>query len=183
MKPVRTHAMPKTIDALRSFCLQKGMPLEQMRFFIGEDCREPSAFGVYRDDDGQFIVYKNKSKGARAVRYRGRSERRAVAEIMLKLGNEIALRRAALFPNAPKTYTRAQSAGWLAGRGTLTLLKHLFWYGGIFTQYTTLIYLTRIEDNTGPNSEDAPAPIPVENWRAADWKDWDTSLTEWSWDW
>ena len=85
---------PKTIYELRTFCAQKNMPLEQMRFFIGEDFREPKAFGIYQDDDGQFVVYKNKADGSRAIRYRGPDEAHAVNEIYLKLKSEIELRRA-----------------------------------------------------------------------------------------
>ena len=37
-------------------------------FFIGEDCREPKAYGIFQTDDGDFVVYKNKADGVRAVR-------------------------------------------------------------------------------------------------------------------
>lgn len=85
--------LPKTIDGLKEFCAAHGLPLEQMRFFIGEDRKEPKAFGIFRNSDGQFTVYKNKADGSRAVRYQGYDEAYAVNEIVQKMKSEIALRR------------------------------------------------------------------------------------------
>ena len=85
--------LPKTIEELKEFCAAHGLPLEQMRFFIGEDCREPKAFGIFRNEDGRFTVYKNKADGSRAVRYHGYDEAYAVNEIVQKMKSEIALRR------------------------------------------------------------------------------------------
>lgn len=83
----RTVFLPKTIEELKEYCAERGMPLLRMRFFVGEDYREPKAFGIYRDGD-DFIVYKNKSDGSRAVRYRGPDEAHAVNELFLKLLDE-----------------------------------------------------------------------------------------------
>ncbi len=79
--------LPRTIAELKEYCAERGMPLLRMRFFIGEDYRRPRAFGIYRDGD-EVIVYKNKSDGSRAVRYRGPDEERAVGEIFAKLLEE-----------------------------------------------------------------------------------------------
>ena len=79
--------LPKTIDELKEYCAERGMPLLRMRFFIGEDYREPKAFGIYRDGD-EVIVYKNKADGSRAIRYRGSDEAHAVDEIFAKLLEE-----------------------------------------------------------------------------------------------
>ena len=78
---------PATIEQLQAFCDHHGMPLRQMRFFVGEDCREARAFGIYREGD-QYIVYKNKSDGSRAVRYHGPDEAYAVGELYAKLLDE-----------------------------------------------------------------------------------------------
>ena len=86
-------SVPKTIEELKAFCQSKNMPLEKMRFFIGVDYREPKAFGIYKDENGHFIVYKNKADGSRAVRYDGPDEAYAVNEIFQKLKSEVALRR------------------------------------------------------------------------------------------
>ena len=85
--------VPKTIEELKAFCRSKNMPLERMRFFIGEDYREPKAFGIYKDENDHFVVYKNKADGSRAVRYEGPDEAYAVNELYQKLKSEVALRR------------------------------------------------------------------------------------------
>ena len=79
--------LPKTIDELKEYCAERGMPLLRMRFFIGEDYRNPKAFGIYKDGN-DFIVYKNKANGQRAIRYRGPSEAFAVNELFMKLLDE-----------------------------------------------------------------------------------------------
>lgn len=79
---------PKTIDELTAFCERHELPLAKMRFFIGLDYPGAKAFGIYRDDDGNFVVYKNKADGSRAVRYRGPDEAYAVNEIFQKLKEE-----------------------------------------------------------------------------------------------
>ena len=79
--------LPKTINELKEYCAERGMPLLKMRFFIGEDYRQPKAFGIYRDGDN-YIVYKNKANGERAVRYSGPDETHAVSELFMKLLDE-----------------------------------------------------------------------------------------------
>ena len=79
--------LPKTIEELKEYCAERGMPLLRMRFFIGEDYRKPKAFGIYRDGE-KFIVYKNKANGQRAIRYQGPDEAFAVNELFLKLLEE-----------------------------------------------------------------------------------------------
>jgi len=78
---------PKTIEELKEYCAERGMPLLRMRFFIGEDYRKPKAFGIYKDGR-DFIVYKNKANGQRAIRYQGPNETHAVNELFLKLLDE-----------------------------------------------------------------------------------------------
>ena len=62
--------------------------MRQQRFFIGINYKKPKAFGIYQDGD-QFIVYKNKANGERAIRYQGTDETYAVNELYLKLKSEI----------------------------------------------------------------------------------------------
>lgn len=83
----RTVFLPRTIEELKEYCAERGMPLLRMRFFIGEDFREAKAFGIFREGD-EFVVYKNKADGSRAVRYRGPDEAHAVQEIFTKLLDE-----------------------------------------------------------------------------------------------
>ena len=82
---------PSTIEELKEYCAERNMPLLRMRFFIGEDHREPKAYGIYKDGN-DFIVYKNKSDGQRAIRYQGPDEAHAVNELYLKLMAECRLR-------------------------------------------------------------------------------------------
>ncbi len=86
--------IPKTIEELKAFALKKKLPLEQMRFFLGVDMREPRAFGIYKDEDENFIVYKNKSNGERIVRYRGKDEAYAVNELYQKMRTEVVEQKA-----------------------------------------------------------------------------------------
>lgn len=79
--------LPKTIEELKEYCAERGMPLLRMRFFIGENFKEPKAFGIYKDGDN-YVVYKNKADGSRAIRYDGPDEAYAVNELFQKLLSE-----------------------------------------------------------------------------------------------
>lgn len=82
---------PETIEELQEWYRQHNLPPEEVtRFFIGKDYREPKAFGIYRTDDGDFVVYKNKADGERAIRYQGSDEGYAVNELYQRLKAEIA---------------------------------------------------------------------------------------------
>ena len=78
---------PRTIEQLQDFCAYNEMPLEKMRFFVGEDYKEARAFGICREDR-RFVVYKNRSDGSRVVRYDGPDEAYAVGELYDKLLDE-----------------------------------------------------------------------------------------------
>ncbi|MCQ2519140.1 MAG: zinc ribbon domain-containing protein [Lachnospiraceae bacterium] len=83
------NGTPKTIAELQNWYRAMNLPPENVtRFFIGKNINEPRAFGIY-EQEGEFIVYKNKDDGSRAVRYRGRDEAYAVNELYLKLKAEI----------------------------------------------------------------------------------------------
>lgn len=85
---------PKTIEELKEWYVNRHLPPEEVtRFFIGKDVREPRAFGIYQDETGDFVVYKNKSDGQRAVRYQGSDEAYAVNELYQRLRIEIADRK------------------------------------------------------------------------------------------
>lgn len=104
--------VPKTIEELKKFCAEKKLPLEKMRFFIGVDFKEPKAFGIYKDENGNFVVYKNKADGSRAVRYKGSDEAYAVNEIYQKMKSEIQLRKK---PKQPDNYTKKKKKADTAG--------------------------------------------------------------------
>ena len=80
---------PKTISDLHEWYHAHNLPpYETTRFFIGVDYKKPKAYGIYQDGEN-FIVYKNKTDGQRAVRYEGPDEAYAVNELYLKLKAEI----------------------------------------------------------------------------------------------
>lgn len=65
---------------------------EKTRFYVGQRYEDPKAFVIYRDDDGEFEVYKMKADGSKAVRYRGYNETKAVDEFYQKFLSEVAKR-------------------------------------------------------------------------------------------
>ena len=81
---------PKTIVELQAWYVAHHLPPEHVtRFFIGKDIKEPKAFGIYKTDTGDCVVYKNKSTGERAIRYQGADEAYAVNELYQRLKAEI----------------------------------------------------------------------------------------------
>lgn len=84
--------IPKTIGELKAYAVQNHLPLEQMRFFIGEDYRGARAFGIY-EENGIYTVYKNKADGTRVIRYHGTDEAYAVNELYQKMHAEIMMRK------------------------------------------------------------------------------------------
>ena len=86
---------PQTIEELQAWYTDHHLPPEEVtRFFIGKNILEPKAFGVYKNEVGEFVVYKNKASGERAIRYQGMDEAFAVGEILQKLRDEMAEQRA-----------------------------------------------------------------------------------------
>ena len=82
---------PKTIDELKDYCQKNGYTENKTRFFVGYDYGGAKAFGIYLDENtGEYVVYKNKDDGSRAVRYRGTDEEFAVSELYERLQSEIA---------------------------------------------------------------------------------------------
>lgn len=80
---------PRTIPELQAWYKARNLPpYKTTRFFIGVNCHEPRAFGIYRDGEN-FVVYKNKSDGSRVIRYEGTDEAYAVNELYMRLKEEI----------------------------------------------------------------------------------------------
>lgn len=81
---------PKTIEELKDWYTAHKLPPENVtRFFIGKDIKEPKAFGIYKSETGDYVVYKNKADGERTVRYQGSDEAYAVNELYQRLRAEI----------------------------------------------------------------------------------------------
>ena len=80
---------PKTIEELRTWFKEHGYEPAVTRFFVGVDVRSPKAFGIYRDELGDYIVYKNKADGTRVIRYQGDDQAFAVHELYQRFQQEI----------------------------------------------------------------------------------------------
>ena len=137
-----SDAVPKTIDELKAYCEQNGLTPERTRFFVGVDYKQPKAFGIYKDDTGEFVVYKNKANGERAVRYRGVDEAYAVNELYERLQDEILNQKAHHVERqktkAVKSVKRQQRNGLIQG--------NLFALGASVV-IGTIIYPTRKFNN------------------------------------
>ena len=137
-----SDAVPKTIDELKAYCEQNGLTPERTRFFVGVDYKEPKAFGIYKDDKGEFVVYKNKANGERAVRYRGVDEAYAVNELYERLQDEILNQKAHHVERqknkAVKSVKRQQRNG---------LIQGFFFLLGAVIVIGTLLYPTRKFNN------------------------------------
>lgn len=85
-----TDQTPKTIEELQKWYEAHHLPPQEVtRFFIGVNYLKPRAFGIYRNEKGECVVYKNKDNGTRAIRYQGKDEAYAVNELYQKLKEEI----------------------------------------------------------------------------------------------
>ena len=47
-------------EELKAFFIAHQIDEDKVRFFIGKDMKEPKCFGIYKNDNGDFVVYKNK---------------------------------------------------------------------------------------------------------------------------
>ena len=73
--------IPGSIEELKLWYEYQNLPPQSVtRFFIGENYTQPKAFGIYQEGEN-FIVYKNKADGSRAIRYNGKNESYAVNEL------------------------------------------------------------------------------------------------------
>ncbi len=99
---------PKTIEELRQWYASHNLPPENVtRFFIGKDIKEPKAFGIFKNSAGEFVVYKNKASGERAIRYQGYDEGYAVNELYQRLRVEIADQKSRSAANRSAQTTRS----------------------------------------------------------------------------
>ena len=138
---------PKTIAELKEWYIARNLPSEEVtRFFIGKDIREPRAFGIYQDEFGDFVVYKNKSNGERAVRYQGTDEAYAVNELYQKLKGEIADRKS----ESAKTMYHDGVEDIVEQKKANTRGKMAGLYGAIVLVPAIMI-LSLVAQNTGPS--------------------------------
>ena len=126
-----TPDQPTTIEGLKQWYRDRGLPpYDVTRFFIGENHIGAKAFGIYADGDN-FIVYKNKADGSRAIRYKGTDEAYAVNELLQRLKQEIIEQKVHNISNARNSntstsgYESSRSNGRKSGYGKF-LLKYVF---------------------------------------------------------
>ena len=118
---------PKTIEELQQWYRDRGLPpYETTRFFIGIDYKKPRAFGIYKNEEGNCVVYKNKDNGERAVRYKGNDEAYAVNELFMRLKQEIIQQK-----NLKNRKGQSVSNKNKASNGFFSNLKYLVAFGGI----------------------------------------------------
>ena len=135
---------PRTIEELKEYCAERGMPLYRMRFFVGEDFQEARAFGIYKAGENRFVVYKNKADGTRAVRYDGPDEAFAVKELFDKLLSECHNR--GIYPDGP--VQRSSGSAGNTQRKKNAFLRHpvLFVILGIAAIILSIVSVNKISE-------------------------------------
>ena len=129
---------PRTIDELEQWYRDRNLPPSEVtRFFIGLNYTEPKAFGIYKNELGDFVVYKNKADGSRAIRYEGKDEEYAVNELYQKLKDEIVNQKYLNQHNYSGSSGRTvknlvDSNGVLNPTGWFLILFFAFFFGGGF---------------------------------------------------
>lgn len=110
---------PTTIEELQQWYKERGLPPYKVtRFFIGENYKSPRAFGIYKDPVTQnFVVYKNKDSGQRAIRYEGTDEAYAVNELYQRLKQEILEQKQANIEKRNHQTAKKSSKGKKASKG------------------------------------------------------------------
>lgn len=115
--------VPRTMAELKEWAEKHHLPLGQMRTYIGVNYTGPKAFGIYRDENtGNFIVYKNKADGTRAVRYEGPDEAYAVNELYQKMKERVADQKSRRRPGG-KSFTGKIVAGFIVLQIVVLLLS------------------------------------------------------------
>ncbi len=112
---------PTTIEELKHWYEMHHLPPEEVtRFFIGKNYTGPKAFGIYKNERGECVVYKNKANGERAIRYQGPDEAFAVNELLQRLKDEISNQKSRRSANTAMQSARptrskpAKGKGWTA---------------------------------------------------------------------
>lgn len=137
-----TDGTPKTIEELKAWYMQKNLPPEETtRFFIGKNYKGARAFGIY-EENGEYIVYKNKDDGSRAVRYKGKDEAYAVNELFLKLKSEILNQKAHNINNKKSGNKKEKSLLgrlWEYGTGLVVIVFVIFYIVTFVNSFTKTI--------------------------------------------
>ena len=86
--------MPKTIKELEQLLEKNRLSPSEIRLHLREDYPGPQCFGIFQDEAGNFVVYKNRIDGTRLIRYQGPDEAYAVSELVQKTLERVEVRRA-----------------------------------------------------------------------------------------
>lgn len=124
------NKIPKTIEELKIAYVEKNLPNEETtRFFIDKDYKYPRAFGIYKDEvTGNFVVYKNKADGTRAIRYEGPDEAFAVKELYTRLEQEVINQKS----NTSRSYTTTRLPASKQAKDTIIAIV-IFTFICVFT--------------------------------------------------
>ena len=119
----KATGIPETIEQLKAFAKQHNLPLEKMRYFLGENYTGAKAIGIYYDEEKEnFIVYKNKADGTRAVRYEGKDEAYAVNEVYQKMKSDMNNQKVSS-GNRPKNSTPSSNGS--GGGGMVKIILYI----------------------------------------------------------
>lgn len=163
------YGVPATIEELRAWCKAHNLPLQDMRVFIGEDYRGARAFGIYQDrNTGDFVVYKNKADGSRAIRYQGNDEAYAVNELYLKIKERVDVQKSHMGPKDAKKSTAPFRSP----------LKSLVFWIIILTMVFNFVLL--FWQNTGPVRGYYIYQDHTYYYDRSDWYEWDESYEDWT---
>lgn len=101
-----------SLQEYRDFVQQHNIPLDTIRFALGEDKgHEPKWFYIYQDRfTGEWVVAKNKSDGSTAERYRGNDEAEACQILFDKMEEEFNKRQPASSSVVDDKKKRAKSS-------------------------------------------------------------------------
>lgn len=169
------YGVPATIEELRDYCSRHNLPLQDMRVFLGEDYRGAKAFGIYRDETtGNFVVYKNKADGSRAVRYEGNDEAYAVNELYLKIKERV---------EEQKRHLSAKGAGGAKGSKASEIFAGRLVRSIVFQAvFMTLVVVFVLSGwfGRGPSSGYYDYQGSTYYYDSSDWYEWDDYIEAWS---
>ena len=175
---------PETIEQFKAWFEQHGYTSEKTRFFIGEDYREPKAFGIYKDpDNGDFVVYKNKADGTRAIRYQGIDEAYAVNELFTRFNDEV-LNQKNNYVNQKAERIRQGDVGTAPKKKTGCLpLKIILISLAIFIAIpvSIILFADHLEPNSGYYENEGRQYYHINGSGGYNkWYEWDDNTSSWN---
>jgi len=144
--PEKVTTYSQLEEVFREFAIDS----EKTRFYIGKDYTDPKAFVIYQDDFGNYVVYKMKADGTRALRYKGPDEEYAVNEYYQKFLEEVRKRPAfakKLLDNNPRNRANKNKMNedikWFMILFIAVFVSSLFTIIGLLPRWATVaLFLT-----------------------------------------